>query len=180
MIYRLDPNYYVRPLSLSDIHGPYPSWFLDQEVCRYNSHGKLFSSEAALTSYIDSTSTRGDLVWAICHNDDGHIGNIALQTINWINRTAEFAILMGNREHWGKGAASLAALQLLEHGFNKLNINRVFCGTAMTNIPMQKLAKKLGMKQEGIRRQHLFLEGQYVDLIEFGILKQEFINDRGL
>lgn len=180
MIYRLNSHYFVRPLSASDIQGAYPSWFNDQEVCRYNSHGKLFQSTPALESYIANISTRGDLVWAICHKEDGHIGNISLQAINWINRSAEFAIIMGEQAHWGKGAAKLASQRIIEHGFSKLNLNRIFCGTAETNKPMQKLAKKLGMIEEGRRRQHLFLEDNYVDLIEFGLLKQDHLNDRNL
>ena len=39
---------------------------------------------------------------------------------------------------------------------------------------MQSLAKKLGMKQAGILRQAAFKEGQYLDIIEYDILKHEF------
>lgn len=176
MIHILDSNYSVRPLSMSDIDGPYPSWFQDQIVCKYNSHGKLFQDRAALESYISGILARGDVVWAIDHIADGHIGNLSLQSINWINRTAEFAILIGNKAHWGSGIAATASHVLIEHGFNKLNLNRVYCGTADINSGMKRLAAKLGMKKEGIRRQQLFLEGQYVDLVEFGLLKEEYSN----
>ncbi len=39
---------------------------------------------------------------------------------------------------------------------------------------MQKLALKLGMSQEGIRKEAIFNGGTYQDIIEFGILNQEF------
>ena len=39
---------------------------------------------------------------------------------------------------------------------------------------MQRLAHQLGMAEEGRRRKHLFLEGQWVDMLEYGILKSEF------
>jgi RimJ/RimL family protein N-acetyltransferase len=39
---------------------------------------------------------------------------------------------------------------------------------------MKKLALKLGMKEEGTRRENLFLDGEWVDAIEYGILCPEF------
>jgi RimJ/RimL family protein N-acetyltransferase len=40
---------------------------------------------------------------------------------------------------------------------------------------MQRLANQLGMVEEGRRRHHLFLEGQWVDMLEYGVLKDEFL-----
>lgn len=174
MIYQLNEVYFVRPLEETDIDGPYTSWFEDQEVCRYNSHGKFFKTRAYFHEYVKNTNLEDRVVWAICHTKDGHIGNIALQAISFINRTAEFAILLGDKHHWGKGVGLLAGRKLLEHGFQKLNLERIYCGTAATNKGMNKLAKALGMIQEGTRRSHLFLEGERVDIYEYGILRSEF------
>jgi RimJ/RimL family protein N-acetyltransferase len=40
---------------------------------------------------------------------------------------------------------------------------------------MQKLATKLGMQKEGERRDALYKEGGYKNIIEFGILKTDEI-----
>jgi ribosomal-protein-alanine N-acetyltransferase len=48
MIYELSDNYSVRPFDETDLDGAYPSWFEDQDVCRYNSHGKFFKTKAYL------------------------------------------------------------------------------------------------------------------------------------
>lgn len=175
MIYALGSDYSVRPLRLADLDGPYPSWFEDQDVCRFNSHGKFFKSMASLRSYVEAAGGDDRIVWAICHAQDGHIGNISLQDISFLNRHAEFAILLGDRRHWGKGVGLLAGRQLLAHGFNKLGLERVHCGTAAGNTGMQKLALALGMREEGRRRAHLFLDGAFCDAIEYGILRSEFV-----
>jgi RimJ/RimL family protein N-acetyltransferase len=39
---------------------------------------------------------------------------------------------------------------------------------------MQRLAKKLGMLEEGCRRSYFYLDGRWVDMIEYGILQNEF------
>jgi [ribosomal protein S5]-alanine N-acetyltransferase len=50
----------------------------------------------------------------------------------------------------------------------------VHCGTAETNTGMRRLAVAMGMREEGRRRSHLWLDGGWVDVIEFGILRAEF------
>jgi [ribosomal protein S5]-alanine N-acetyltransferase len=175
MIYTLDAGYYVRPLQESDLNGPYPTWFSDQDICRYNSHGKFFKNNAYFIDYLEGLNNEKQVVWAICHEMDGHIGNICLQDISFINRNAEIAFLLGDKRHWGKRVSFMAGQKLLEHGFNKLNIERIYCGTASTNKGMMKLALSLGMQQEGCRRSHLYLDGSWVDLIEYGILRHEFL-----
>lgn len=179
MIYQLTDGYYVRPLAEDDINGPYPTWFEDQEVCRYNSHGKLFKNKAYFKDYLSELHRDDRMVWAICHVDDGHIGNASLQNISQINRTAEFAIILGDKRHWGKGLGHLVLRQLFEHGFHKLNLDRIYCGLAAPNEGMKRLAVSLGMTLEGNRRQHLFIEGRRVDMLEYGILRAEFDGNLG-
>lgn len=174
MIYGLDENYYVRRLLEEDISGPYPSWFEDQEVCKYNSHGVFFKNNDYFRKFYDDLNQDDQIVWAICHKHDGHIGNISLQSISLINRNAEFAIIVGNKAHWGKGIAYKAGKRLLSHGFFKINLERIYCGTAADNEAMKRLAFKLGMREEGRRRAHLYLEGKWMDLVEYGMLREEF------
>lgn len=175
MIYELNKNYFVRALTEEDLNGPYPAWFEDQEVCRYNSHGKFFRTKNYFREYLAALDREDRVVWAICHKKDGHIGNISLQQISVINRTAEFAIVLGDRRHWDKGVGRMAGLALLRHAFEKLNLERIYCGTAATNEGMKRLAVALGMTHEGTRRWHLFLEGSRVDVLEYGILREEFV-----
>jgi len=174
MIAQLSDEYYVRALEERDLQGPYPAWFQDQEVCRFNSHGKYFKTEQYFRDFLKALDREDRVVWAMCHRTDGHIGNISLQGLSFINRSADFAILLGDRRHWGRGVATLAGRALLTHGFSRLNLYRVGCGTAATNLGMQKLARALGMQEEGRRRSALFLEGAWVDVLEYGVLRDEF------
>lgn len=173
MIYQLNDEYFVRAFKESDFNGPYQFWFEDQEVCRYNSHGKFCKTLADFRAYLDGLNREDQVVWAICHTIDGHIGNISLQGISLINRHADFGVLIGDKRHWGKGVACEAAKALFRHGFNKLNLERIWCAAAAPNLAMRSLAKRLGMAEEGCRRSHLYLNGEWVDMIEFGLLRGE-------
>jgi RimJ/RimL family protein N-acetyltransferase len=155
---KLNKEYFVRGLQESDLDGPYPGWFEDQEVCTYNSHGKFVRTREYFQQFIRRLNGTEMIVWAICHHSDGHIGNVALQNISLINQNAEFAILLGDRRHWGKGVGLLAGKAMLQHGLKKLNLHRIYCGTAATNAGMKKLAFKLGMKEESLANQKNFIK----------------------
>lgn len=166
----------VRGLSEKELDGNYPNWFLNREVCQFNSHGAFPKSFGDCQKFVASLSgSRSQLVWAVYHQaDQKHIGNISLQAIDWIARSAELAFIFGESAYWGKGYAQQAATLLLNHAFSQLNLFRVHCGTAATNVGMNRLAEKLGMEKEGVRRKALYLNGNYVDIYEYGLLRSEF------
>jgi len=192
----------LEPFSRKHLEGPYRSWFHDPEVTKYNSHGLFPYTIAKMEAFLASIEAGNMIVMAVMAKskkstieiqnskissdcDQGfnyifsetnliHIGNISLQSINWINRSAEYAVIVGDKSYWGKGYATEASLLLFEHGFKRLNLHKIWTGTAKTNIGMQHVAKKLGMQWEGMFREAMFLNGQYVDILTYGILKKEF------
>lgn len=167
---------YLRPLVEADADGAYPGWFNDEEVCRGNSHHVFpYTKQAALAYIRRAAETRSDLILAIALiADDRHIGNIALQNIHPVYRSADFAIVIGDKSAWGHGYAKEASALLCAHGFVALNLHRIACGTFEDNVPMQRLAVWLGMKEEGKRRSAVFKSGRFVDMIEYGMLAGEF------
>lgn len=167
---------HLRALQESDCQGNYLNWFNDPEVCRFNGHHLFPYRQEEAQQYVRSAEvSTSDLVLAIVlTTTDRHIGNVALQNIHPVHRTAEFAIVLGEKDCWGKGYSKQAARLILDHGFCTLNLRRIECGTATTNLPMRKLAESLGMKEEGCRRQALFREDRYLDIVEYGLLKEEY------
>lgn len=83
--------------------------------------------------------------------------------------------LSGDKTCWGKGYGKEAARLICEHGFQALNLHRISCGTLDNNTAMSKLAESLGMVEEGRRRQAAYKHGRYVDIIEYGVLKSEYV-----
>lgn len=168
---------YLRPLELSDSNGSYPNWLNTPEVCRYNSHGEsLYTSEIAhayITSTIDNPTIK---VFAICLKENNqHVGNISLQQISAKNKSAEFAILIGEPSVYGRGIGYESGLLLFDYAFTTLKLHRIHCGTHAENFGMQHLALKLGMSEEGTRREAIFKNGQYANIVEYGILDYEFL-----
>lgn len=167
----------LRGLLLSDLSGGYPSWFNDPEVTRFNSHGRFPKTPQEMEDYYRSVTRSSDnLVLAIIEKSSGlHIGNISLQKIQWTDRSAEYAIVLGERSSWGKGYGKEASDLILAHGFLELNLHRIYCGTSANNEGMKKLAAHMGMKEEGRRRDAIFKHGKYQDILEYGLLREEYL-----
>jgi RimJ/RimL family protein N-acetyltransferase len=159
-----------------DLTSSYLQWLNDEEVCRSNSHAVFPNTEQKMRAYFDSLqSQQQHVVLAIVHAESGkHIGNISLQNINWISRNGEFAILLGDKEYWGSGYGEEAAQLIVDYGFSRLNLHRIYCGTFEDNEGMKKLAARLKMKQEGLRREAVYKNGSYHNVLEFGVLKSEY------
>lgn len=169
---------YLRALLEADLNdGAYIDWLNDAEVCQFNSHHLFPYTPSQGRDYIQSvTGNTSALVLAICLKENNrHIGNIALNRIDPIARQAEYAILMGDKSAWGKGYAKEASFLICHHGFQALNLNRIYCGTSEHNIPMQKLATYMAMQPEGRRRQAQYKQGHYIDILEYGVLRNEFV-----
>lgn len=162
----------LRILKEEDIEGNYAKWLNDPEITLYNSHGRFPMTIENLRDFVKSSyASKNSLVLAVCDKQSGiHIGNISLQSISWVDRSAEIAFLLGEKDYWGKGVMFEAAELIIKHAFEALNLHRIHCGTSSENIGMQKLAEKLGMSLEGVRKEALFKNGNYYDILEYGLL----------
>ena len=159
----------------------YRSWFNDPDVTRYNSHGLFPYSPGAMEAFVRDieNGSASRIIWAIeCAVFDSrqpvepdwyHVGNCSLQAINMLNRSTELAIVLGDRR--GKGVGTQACKWILNHAFLKLGLNRVWTGTAATNIGMNKICAGLGMTREGVFKDGTFLDGEFVDIYAYGITR---------
>jgi ribosomal-protein-alanine N-acetyltransferase len=165
---------YLRTLSEQDVQGNYIKWLNDPEVTLFNSHGRFPMTVDKLKDYVKRVnSDTNALVLAVVDlKSNKHIGNISLQNINWVDRNAEIAFLLGEKSFWGRGIMMEAGKLLIQHAFHFLNLHRIYCGTSSENIGMQKLALKLGMSKEGNRVEAIFKNGQYCNIFEYGLTSQ--------
>lgn len=106
------------------------------------------------------------------------IGTVGLRPIDWKNRTAVFGISLGDPDNWGKGHGTDAVRTMLKYCFDELNLNRVELNVFEGNERAIRAYEKAGFRQEGVKRQAMFRQGQYVDVIFMAVLKAEFFMKR--
>ncbi len=167
---------YLRGLEETDLEGNYFQWFNDQEVTAFMRNGTFPNSAAkARDFFLRMSSSENDIVLAIIGKDDGrHVGNLGLHGINWLYRSAELGIIVGERDCHGKGLATEAMRLLLGHAFNRLNLHRVYLITDIENKAAIRAFEKAGFVREGVLRQDCFRLGRYRDSIYMGCLAEDY------
>ena len=103
-----------------------------------------------------------------------HIGNAGLHHIDPVTREAEFGIFIGQKSFWNQGYGREAAQLTLKHGFEDLNLNRIFLYVFETNLRGIASYKAAGFVQEGVLREAIFKNGRYENVLVMSILHSEW------
>lgn len=74
------------------------------------------------------------------------------------------------KAYQGRGYATEAVGQVLEHLFTKRNLRRIFAECDARNVPSARLLRRLGFVEEGCRRAHTWVKGEWTDDLLFGLL----------
>lgn len=112
--------------------------------------------------------------FVIAGADDRAIGHVALYRIDHKVGSAEFGILLGDRTAWGKGVGTAVTRFVVEYGFDVLGLRRIFLEVLETNARASHVYGKLGFVVEGRLREHQFKDGQHVDVVVMGLLRDEY------
>jgi len=75
---------------------------------------------------------------------------------------------------WNRGYATEASSAIVGYGFEHLGLNRIWAGHFVGNEASGRVQQKIGMKQEGLLRQHYKKDGIYLDDVLYAVLKDEF------
>ncbi len=97
------------------------------------------------------------LTLAIISESDGLAGAVSLH-INAAHHRGELGFWVG-LPFWNRGYATEASGALLDFGFNELDLNRIQARHMTRNPSSGRVMEKLGMKSEGIQRQHMLVRG---------------------
>lgn len=102
------------------------------------------------------------------------IGDCGFHQIDWRNRSGELGIVIGEKSLWDQGYGTETMDLLLRHGFNSLNLNRIFLRVYATNPRAIRSYEKAGFVHEGRFRQAEFRNGNYVDVLFMSVLRSEW------
>ncbi|WP_066051982.1 GNAT family N-acetyltransferase [Robertmurraya korlensis] len=103
---------------------------------------------------------------------DDLIGMVSIKVNSTFNR-GELGYWVG-KPYWGQGYGTEAAKALVHFGFEKLKLNRIYAQAFTTNPGSWRIMEKIGLTYEGTLRQHVSRFGEYYDLAQYGLLKEEY------
>lgn len=112
--------------------------------------------------------------------DDRLIGKAVVQWIEWANGNAFLRLGIGAAEDRCKGYGSQALQMLLRFCFAELNLYRLTAIVPEYNLAAIALLKKIGFVEEVRRRKALERDGRRWDLLGFGLLKDDWLDQAKL
>lgn len=148
----------------------FQKWFkhgrLEERTCRPVRDGKKVPTE---DRFLELT-----FLWTEDQGDEPlPAGRVMLFDFNPRNRSAEFGYILAP-EFRGRGLAKTMIAEMLDHAFENLNLNKLYCQTAAFNAPSVQLLRSLGFNRDGVLREHHELDGQLWDDYVFSMLREEW------
>ena len=107
--------------------------------------------------------------------DKNIVGRIGMHRINRQNKIGEIGYWLSDGLQGG-GIITKCCKALISHGFTALNLNRIEIKCAVENEKSRAIAEKLQFKQEGILKQAEWLNGKFINLYLYAMLKEEWLN----
>ena len=157
--------------------------FSQEKVTKYINRGPMQSIQEAeeLVEIRTSLFKRGiGIRWAITTIDDPekYIGSCGCYKFDQANRSMEIGYDL-LPDYWRQGFMTEAVKAMLNFVYSEaffFHLNRIEALTYVDHLASIGLLKKLGFKEEGIRREAGFWENQYHDLQSFSLLRYEWMN----
>lgn len=173
----------LRKISLRDARDFF-EYASDPEVTRYSTwspHESLADTKQFINQVLNQYKAGHVAPWGIEHKAERRfIGTCGFG--NWIHYhgRAEIGYALA-RPYWSQGYMTEAVRSVLAFGFETMQLNRIEARCKLENIGSSRVMEKVGMKFEGVLRQHMYIKGQYHDLKLYAILHEDFLNDeRGI
>ncbi len=150
-------------------------WINQRDLVIFNASYKPIHEPNHIAWFENITNRQDVFIFGIRKTEtDELIGSCQLNSINWVHRNAELQIRIAVDDNRGKGFGSDAVRLLLEFAFGDSNLNRVYLHVSATNVRAIKVYEKMGFQKEGEFKQHAFIDGEYKDIIEMGILRKDY------
>jgi len=156
----------------------YLRWYNDFEVNRTRIFTwRPITNEAAQALYqrISQEEGIGNITFTIYERATARpIGLTYLFDIDYFSQTAEYGIVIGEKDCWGKGYGSEVTRLMLDFGFTGLSLHQIRLRTVSFNTRGMGAYKRAGFREAGRWREAHRFGGRAYDVILMDCLASEF------
>lgn len=124
----------------------------------------------------ERTSKRQDQQYFMYENGNTPLGIVAFTSIDLTNSNSSWAFYAAPDAARGTGARM--EFLALDYAFNTLSLHKLHCEVLAFNTAVVRLHQKFGFLIEGTLRQHHKMDNGYVDIIQMGLLAEEWASKR--
>ena len=167
----------LKILNEKDVSIKYVDWLNDVEINQFLETRFVKQTLETCTDFVKSCySNETDYLFGIFAEQNGvltHIGNIKLGLINWTHLIGDISYFIGDKNYWGKGAATEVVSSVVDFGFNQLGLKKICAGVYEENLVSLRVLRKCNFFVEGFLESHVEgVNGRQ------GIFKLGILNDR--
>jgi RimJ/RimL family protein N-acetyltransferase len=106
------------------------------------------------------------------------VGMVELNDIEWDRSRAEVAFWIAPA-HQDAGYARDALSTLVDYAFDQLGLHKLTAEAFATNEASMRLLESIGFEREGRFRAEEYVDGEWVDVVRYGLLAAERDGDSG-
>jgi RimJ/RimL family protein N-acetyltransferase len=165
----------LRPVQESDLP-IMRRWFDDPETMKFWGNPRPFITEQAFEQDLNGRFSRFEEAgyFTIVEPAGQPVGRIDYEDVDERSRSASLGILIGEADARGKRYGSDAIKTLLLHLFRDRNLHRVDLTVLARNERAIRAYRRIGFVDEGVHRDHRFIDGAYVNELQMSLLRPEF------
>lgn len=160
----------LRPVEEDDVPLIH-AWMNNPEVWRYMDYERPVSLPDVREDLERSRSEGHPFVILV---GDRAIGRIGLNRFRRRDRRCAFYLYVGDPAFWGRGLALDAAMTLLSHAFDRLDLWQVELWTLADNDRAVSMYRRCGFVEEGRLRDRSWKGGRWVDHVVMSVNRDEF------
>jgi len=158
----------LRKFQESDLDAFYV-WASDPEVTKTMTW-EAYTSKPEALKFLKEVVLSHNWFMAICVNGVP-VGSITLtQGKGSSFCKAELGYVIA-KKFWGKGIATYAVQQALEHGFKELGVRRIEAFVDPENLPSRRVLEKVGMHCEGLLKNYIVFKGSLRDRYIYAVTR---------
>jgi ribosomal-protein-serine acetyltransferase len=110
---------------------------------------------------------------AIVGADGAIAGIVGFHRVDWANRATSIGYWL-SADAQGRGLMTAAVRALLDHAFGAWGLNRVEITAAVDNARSRAVLKRLGLREEGVRRAAERHGERYLDIAVYAMLAADW------
>ncbi len=164
----------LRPMKQEDIARQH-EFNQDPELYGLDSTYPRVSPLESAQAFYESRTRKDDNLAPFAIEADGkYIGYCGLSGLQDRHGRLELGIMIGDRDYWGRGYGREVIRLLLDYAFRYLGARRITLTTHEKNERAIRCYLACGFVEEGRPRKAAWIEGEYIDLVEMSILRDEW------
>ena len=152
-------------------------WRNDGDVNKHMRPGYR-SLESVRAGWQGHSSSEANTLLAILADGD-LIGYCTIEHLDRDNKRCELGVVIGEKRYWRQGIGSTVIRMLCERAFLELQMHRVEAVIHEDNTASIRCFSRVGFREEGRLRQAKYANGEYRDVLLYGLLRSEFDVARG-